>query len=187
MFSLIYPPETAPLMGPSSKSSEIVPLVEPGGIVVGRAARAVVHGGSMFLHPVVHLHVIDRMGRIYLQRRGARKHLYPLRWDTSVGGHVSYGETLEETLYREASEEIGFTAFNPVYLGSYVYENHREKELISMFAAITSHTPVPDGDEVAEGRWWTGEEIAEAAGKDILTPNFELEFARIKDSLAALL
>ena len=45
----------------------------------------------------------------------------------------------------------------------------------------------PDPDELAGGRFWTPDEIAQALGKGILTPNFEGEYARIKDKLQALL
>ena len=45
----------------------------------------------------------------------------------------------------------------------------------------------PDNDEVTEGRWWTQQELTAAIGKDLLTPNFEAEFARIQGMLLALL
>ena len=186
MFSLIYPPESAPLLGPKSKNSEILPVVEPTGIVTGRACRNHIHDGSLLLHPVTHLHIINRESKIYLQKRGPGKKLLPGCWDTAVGGHVSYGEQLEETLYREAREELGFTDFNPVFLGTYEYPGYNERELVAVFATITSQTPEPDGVEVTEGRWWTDEEIA-AAPKGTITPNFLQEYARIKDTLMALL
>ena len=45
----------------------------------------------------------------------------------------------------------------------------------------------PVNDEVDEGRYWTEEEIAEALGKGILTPNFENEYQRVGRALQALL
>jgi hypothetical protein len=45
----------------------------------------------------------------------------------------------------------------------------------------------PNVAEVSEGRWWSIPELEEAMGKDILTPNFQSEFARIKDKLLAML
>jgi len=40
---------------------------------------------------------------------------------------------------------------------------------------------------VSEGKWWSYEELDAAMGKDILTPNFEQEFSRIREQLKALL
>ena len=82
---------------------EMFPLIDDEGNVMGRASRAYFHGGSMALHPVVHLHITDLQGRIYLQKRSMTKDIAPGRWDTAVGGHVSFGEGLEEAVRREAN------------------------------------------------------------------------------------
>ncbi len=195
MFELIYPIEPAPLMplptavNPmrSGRAKEMFPVVEPGGLVVGQASRDYCHSGAKLLHPVVHLHVIDRNSCLYLQKRSMRKDIQPGKWDTSVGGHVAYGESLAEALYREASEEIGLRDFNPVYLRSYVFESEVERELVNVFAAVGRYDLKPDMDEVEEGRFWRMDEIEENLGKSLFTPNFEGEFVRIKDSLLALL
>jgi len=195
MFELVYPAEPAPVFprpsadrpGPSEPSGEMLPLVEPCGLVYGQASRAYCHSGSKVLHPVVHLHLIDRFGKIYLQKRSAAKDLHPGKWDTAVGGHVTYGETALEALYREAAEELGLTAFNPVFLDTWCYETPRDSEFVVIYAAVGHPDLAPDNAEVSEGRWWTPEEIREASGKHILTPNFEEEFAKIQGTLQALL
>ncbi|MBQ1618158.1 MAG: NUDIX domain-containing protein [Bacteroidales bacterium] len=189
MFDLVYPVETAPLLGMREvpKGAEILPVVEPTGQVIGRTTREFCHAGSNPLHPVVHLHVIDRFSRVYLQKRGPSKDLYPGLWDTAVGGHVGYGEFLEEALYREAAEELALYDFNPVYLRSYVFHGRDEEELMNVFATIRSSMPKVSNDEVSEARFWTPGAITRAKGKGILTPNFEAEYEQIKDALEALL
>lgn len=193
---LIYPMEPAPVLPRATylnpgyriaKGEEMVPVVSEKGLVVGQAARSYVHGGARLLHPVVHLHILNREGKLYLQKRSMKKDLLPGYWDTAVGGHIGYGELLYEALYREAGEELGMLEFNPTFIKSYVNENEYERELVNVFACVGNFTPRPDHDEVSEGRYWTYDEIEASIGQGILTPNFEAEFGQIKDSLTALL
>ncbi|MBQ6198120.1 MAG: NUDIX domain-containing protein [Bacteroidales bacterium] len=165
----------------------MLPLVEEDGIVYGQAPRAWCHSGTTALHPVVHLQIMDREGNVYLQKRSMIKHRWPGRWDMAVGGHVSYGEMILETLFREAAEELGLTAFNPSYLCNYVFETKRDRELVAVFAFIGHPNLNPDNAEVTEGRWWSPSEIDAALGKGIFTPSFEDEFSRVRSRLMAML
>ena len=73
-------------------SSELFPVVDETGRVVGCATRGECHDGRRLLHPVVHLHLFNSRGELYLQKRPLWKDIQPGRWDTAVGGHVDYGE-----------------------------------------------------------------------------------------------
>lgn len=159
-------------------SKEIFPLVDEEGKVTGRATRGECHNGSMLLHPVVHLHVFNSKGEIYLQRRPDWKDIQPGKWDTAVGGHIDYGETPEEALRREVREELGITHFKPVFIGRYVFESPRERELVYVHSTTYDGEIHPSAEELDGGRFWTVQEIADAMGKDILTPNFESEYMK---------
>lgn len=193
MFELIYPVFPAPIVpppqadGPREECREMFPIVEINGTVTGQASRTYCHSGTKVLHPVIHLHIIDRNGRLYLQKRSMKKDIQPGKWDTAVGGHVNYGESLAEALFREASEELGQFDFNPVYIDSYMFESGIEKELVTIFAAVGNYDLKPDGDELEDGRFWEMEEIEENLGKSLFTPNFEGEFTRIRQRLLSLL
>lgn len=95
---------------------EIFPIVDEKGNVIGKATRKECHSGSRLLHPVVHLHVLNANGDIYLQKRSIHKFIQPGKWDTAVGGHMDYGETVEQALARETREELGFTDYEPKHL-----------------------------------------------------------------------
>ena len=195
MIELVYPCDIAPVFPPPTADTltvrpadaEWFPVVESNGVVVGRSTRMYCHSGAKPLHPVVHIHIIDRMSRIYLQKRSMKKDIQPGKWDTAVGGHVAYGESIMEAVYREASEELGFSEFNPIHIVTYEFESPVERELVNVFAAVGSFELYPDMDEVDEGRWWPVEEIDAAIGNGVLTPNFESEFQMIRKSLLALL
>lgn len=195
MLELIYPYDSAPVIpAPTADSSAVrvcasewFPVIEPNGLVIGRSTRQYCHSGAKPLHPVVHLHIIDRFSRIYLQKRSMKKDIQPGKWDTAVGGHVSYGEGILEAVYREASEELGFMEFNPILLETYRFESEIEAELVNVFAVVGSYDLHPDLDEVDEGRWWELADIDDALGKGVFTPNFESEFSMIRKQLLALL
>ncbi len=161
----------------SDNSNEIFPIVDEAGNITGAATRGECHGGSMLLHPVVHLHVFDRQGRLYLQKRPEWKDIQPGKWDTAVGGHIDLGECTADALRREAREELELTDFEPEYLGSYVFESSRERELVNAFRTTVDVMPTPS-DELDGGRYWSRDEIVEAIGRDVLTPNFESEYRR---------
>ncbi len=162
----------------SDNKEEMFPIVDEDGNITGTATRGECHSGSMLLHPVVHLHVFNSHGELYLQKRPAWKDIQPNKWDTAVGGHVDLGESVEIALKREAREELGITEFTPEQLVSYVFESDREKELVFAHKTIYDGTIVPS-EELEEGRFWSIAEIKENLGKGIFTPNFEGEFAKV--------
>lgn len=158
---------------------EIFPLVDNEGKVIGKATRTECHSGSFLLHPVVHLHVINSKGELYLQKRAENKDIQPGKWDTSVGGHVDYGETIEQALRREVREELGIENFEPIFMLRYKFVSTQEAELVHSFSTIYDGKITPDPDEISEGRFWTKDEIEQNLGKNIFTPNFENEYRKI--------
>ena len=158
--------------------NELFPLVDEQGNILGAITRGEAHGGSKKLHPVVHLHLFNSRGELYLQKRPEWKDIQPGRWDTATGGHINLGESVEQALKREVAEELGIRDFQPERLGQYVFESRRERELVYVHKTVCDTPPQPDQAELDGGRFWTKEEILANLGKDVFTPNFEQEYQR---------
>lgn len=164
-------------------NNELLPIVTPDGTVVGKATRGECHNGqSMLLHPVVHLHVRNSQGEVFLQHRPSWKTIQPNRWDTAVGGHVDFGETIEASLLREAREEIGLTDFVPRFLCQYVHKSECERELVYVYTT-TTNSPLVPSEELDGGRFFSIAELQQRMGQDFFTPNFESEWAMVENLL----
>ena len=142
---------------------EMFPLVLENGNIIGSISRNEAHDGTKRLHPVVHLHVFNNRGELYLQKRPAWKDIQPNKWDTACGGHIDLGENVEDI---------------PERIGQYVFESDREKELVYVHKTTYNEQIFPNAQELNGGRFWTKTEIENNLGKDIFTPNFESEYKR---------
>lgn len=162
----------------ADNKDEQFPVVDEEGNILGTVSRGHAHDGSKILHPVVHLHVFNSHGELYLQHRPQWKDIQPDRWDTACGGHVDLGENVEQALRREVREELGITDFSPVPLGHYVFESQRECELVYVHRCVYDGEVMPNVEELDGGRFWTPSEIVENIGKGVFTPNFENEYMK---------
>lgn len=160
-------------------AEEIFPIVNTEGEVVGSATREECHAGSFLLHPVVHLHIFNSAGELYLQKRVMTKKIQPGKWDTAVGGHVDYGERIEDALLRETREELGVRDFTPEFLMRYEFRSQVEAELVYIYKCVYDGDFNLDPSEVDEGRFWSLDEIKKSIGKGLFTPNFESEIERL--------
>ena len=141
-------------------NQEMFPLVDEQGNITGAATRGECHNGSKLLHPVIHLHVFNSKGELYLQKRPEWKDIQPGKWDTSVG------------------EELGITDFVLETVLHYVFESAREKELVFVHKTVYDGEIHPS-DELDGGRFWSPDEIKANIGKGVFTPNFEGEIGKV--------
>lgn len=160
-------------------SQELLPVVDANGCVIGQTTRGIAHNGiDKPLHPVVHLHLFNSRGELYLQHRPAWKDIQPDRWDTAVGGHVDWGESITDALLREVREELGMEILEAEHIVDYMFESPRERELVHAFRLTSDVQPQPSA-ELDGGRFFPLEEIERRIGTGFFTPNFEKEYLRL--------
>lgn len=161
---------------------ELFPILNEDGEVIGSATRALCHNGTMLLHPVVHLHVLDKEGNLLLQKRSFHKDIQPGKWDTSVGGHIDYGESITDALMRETREELGIENFSPIAIQSYIFQSDKERELVNVFyTTLDSDKPDVKYDpiEIDGIGWFNKQDVLELIAAGETTPNFASEFQKI--------
>ena len=89
---------------PGEAEEELLNVYDAEGRVTGALPRREAKRSGRAVGAVNAL-VINGHGELLMQRRPADKENGGL-WDKSVGGHVSAGESFDETLVREAGEEL---------------------------------------------------------------------------------
>ncbi|MEJ2283548.1 MAG: NUDIX hydrolase [Desulfobacterales bacterium] len=107
--------------------------------------------------------IVFRNNRVLLVRRGKA----PSRDLWAIpGGRVEIGETLQEAAEREILEETGITiqALEPVYTFDYIERDGSDPPrfhyVITDLTADYIRGEIKAGDDAAEARWFTAEELA---------------------------
>ncbi len=157
----------------------LIQVSEDDETVLGPVARRLVHGNPSLIHRAVHVLVLNSQGLLLLQKRSLQKDTQPGKWDTSVGGHVGFGQSYEEAALREAEEELG-VQLAPGDLDYLYFLKIRytiESENIRTFLCRHDGPFIPHPDEVDTVHFWSRTEILSNLGAGIFTPNFEEEFA----------
>jgi NAD+ diphosphatase len=112
--------------------------------------------------------VVDRADRLLL----ARNQAWPERRVSVLAGFVEPGESFESAVRREVQEEVGVRVGRTEYLGSQPWP-FPASVMVGFLARTVDDGDVeliPDGEEIREARWWSREELREAAGSVLLLP-----------------
>jgi NAD+ diphosphatase len=115
--------------------------------------------------------VVDEADRILLGRQAR----WPERRFSTLAGFVEPGESLEAAVRREVFEEAGVVVDEVVYRGSQPWP-FPSSLMLGFFARATSTDIVVDGEELAQARWWSREELSLdlATGELLLPPTVSI-------------
>ncbi len=99
--------------------SEYFETYDVDGHPTGLVLRSEVHRLGLW-HRATNVLLFDPAGRLYIQRRAARKDVWPNAWDISVGEHLKPGETYEQAAHRGLAEELAVSGVTLTALGGVV-------------------------------------------------------------------
>ena len=114
---------------PENNPTDFLPIVNERGNIMGRALYCEAHNGNKVLHPAVHLIVFNSKNEI------VGKYCW----------HVGFGETAEKTIKRNVVD-ITSQSIKPKLKKQYIREDKNEKELVSVFTAISDGELLPSPD-----------------------------------------
>ena len=86
---------------------ELVDLYDENRVPLGKTAERYGRKGPGEYRTVVHVCVFNQAGQLLIQQRTQSKHIWPGKWDVTVGGGVDAGETSRQGAEREVREELG--------------------------------------------------------------------------------
>jgi isopentenyldiphosphate isomerase len=141
-----------------SPAVEMIDIVDADNRVIGCGPRREVHRLGL-RHRAVHMLVLDRHERIYLQRRSPHKDVDPNLWDTSAAGHVDAGEDYHAAALRELHEELALDDVELRALCDLPARVETGQEFVRVYLGHTRGEPRPDPREIAAGGWWERAEL----------------------------
>jgi isopentenyl-diphosphate delta-isomerase len=141
---------------------EMLYLVDENDTVLGSQPRKTDSKGNWKNFRVINAFVQNSKGELWIPRRCVHKRLFPLALDVSVGGHVTFGDSYEQTLLKETAEEINWDLKDYRYelLG---YLNPYDHEELSAFMKVylirSDLVPNYNTNDFVEYFWLKPEEL----------------------------
>ncbi len=155
---------------------EYLDIVDEENIPTGEIAeRNLAHEKGLF-HRHVSCWIINKKGRVLLQRRAYTKSKNPGLW-AKTGGHVDAGETPKMAAVREIKEELGLDISQNDLKCESIYKSSKNTCFGYEFVVITDRSEgefVLQSEEVCEVRYFAIEDIEEA----FLAKNAEFTFTK---------
>lgn len=130
--------------------NELFDFVDENDKIIGQASRKKVHADKFLIHRSITILVfVD--DQLLLQKRSRTKDTYPFYWTSSCSGHVTSGNSYEETAKRELKEELGLKVKGELtFLGKDLIRFPKETEMTTTYQYETSDPVSLAKDEISD-------------------------------------
>ena len=144
-----------------SMSEEWLDVVDEQNRVTGQAKRKDVHEKGL-RHRAAHILIYNQQGDLFLQKRSENKDTFPGYWDSSAAGHVDAGESYDQCITREVTEELGIVLEEtPEKLFLLQASPETGMEFCQVYKTIYDGPFDLNEEEIEEGKWFSEIEIEE--------------------------
>lgn len=144
-------------------NDEMLDLVSSDDIVIGKALRSDVYAQKLNNFRAVNAFVVNDKGQLWIPRRTKTKRLFPLCLDSSMGGHVTSGETYEQAFAREVQEELclDISTIPHKMIGKLNPHDHNTSAFMQVYLIYTNSVDNYNMDDFCEYFWLSPEECIE--------------------------
>ena len=134
-------------------------VVDENDQIIGYKTRYECHHDSSLIHRAVDVILVNKEGKIAMQKRSNQKDLYPGYYCVTASGHVSRGEEYEDTAARELKEEMGIEKISLTRKDTFITHAEKETEMIAVFVGKYDGSFTFPSDEVESVHLFTQEEL----------------------------
>ena len=152
-----------------NRNTEILPIVNENGDIIGKASREECHRNPDLIYPVLRLHLFNNENKILLQRRSLKSDIEAGKWDAAVAGHIQYGEKIEDAVKRECQEELNHNISEFQLLNKRIFKAPTSTALMFIFIGIIDQLPNANPKEVEEVGFFTIPEIRKMIKDNIVS------------------
>ena len=170
------------------QTEEQLILVSESGRALGQAGKTEAHARGL-LHRAFSIFLVDREGRLLVQRRAEGKYHSAGLWGNSCCGHPRPGERTRSAAIRRLGEELGVDVpLDHQFLARYRAEvggGMVENEQVHIYFGRAPSALRPDPDEISETGFLSWDELDRIAAErpDTLAPWLLHYLARHGDAL----
>ncbi len=142
----------------STRTRELVVLLDEDGRAVGTADKAGVHHAETPLHLAFSVHLFDGDGKVLVTRRALTKQTFPGVWTNSCCGHPAPGEDLAAAVRRRVRQELGVDVDDlRLVLPAFRYRAEQdgvvENEMCPVYTGLVRDPVDPEPSEVDSVAW----------------------------------
>lgn len=167
---------------------EFVTLVDEHDRPCGEVEKMEAHRHAL-LHRACSVVLFNDRGDVLLQKRNPKKYHSGGLWSNTCCTHPRPGESPHHAARRRLREEMGIEAeLRPAF--NFIYRAELDDDLVEheydhVFVGVTSDTPIPHPEEVADWRWAPIEEVAHEIDEnaEAFSRWFPILFERLRNAV----
>jgi len=167
-------------------SEQMLILVNEDDEAIGTLPKEECHLGDGILHRAFSIFIYNDQGEVLIQRRGAKKMLWPGYWSNACCSHPHLSENLSHAIHRCLKHELGINC-ELSFLYKFIYKSRfnevgTEHELCSVWRGDCSSIISPHESEIMESRFIPPLELDREIkhSPEIFTPWLILEWEEIQ-------
>ena len=127
-------------------------IVDDNNNIIGETTRGQAHKEGL-THKSAMWFTFNQKGELFVNKRSLKKEFHQGFYSLAMGGHVTKGDSYDDTVKREALEEAGITA-KPRFLEYFQKRfDDNDKENSAIYFFVIDHEPKLDKNEVEFGEF----------------------------------